>query len=69
MDDKKLYWLWLQGALGPGARTDEITAVFPSPGEMYSSGEIPVFVIDIVELHPAFSSPGFFLFRFVLSTV
>lgn len=40
MDDKKLYWLWLQGALGPGARTDEITAVFPSPGEMYSSGEI-----------------------------
>ncbi|MBQ2775466.1 MAG: DNA-processing protein DprA [Clostridia bacterium] len=40
MDSKKLYWLWLQGALGPGARTDEITAVFPSPEKMYLAGEI-----------------------------
>ncbi len=29
--DKKAYWLWLQEALGAGAVTDEITAVFPSP--------------------------------------
>ena len=34
--DKKAYWLWLQEALGAGAVTDEITAVFPSPEEMYS---------------------------------
>lgn len=38
--DKKVYWLWLQEALGAGAVTDEITAVFPSPEEMYSKGEI-----------------------------
>ena len=38
--DKKAYWLWLQEALGAGAVTDEITAVFPSPEEMYSRGEI-----------------------------
>ena len=38
--DKKAYWLWLQEALGAGAVTDEITAVFPSPEELYSRGEI-----------------------------
>lgn len=38
--DSKVYWLWLQGALGAGAVTDEITAVFPSPADMYSRGEI-----------------------------
>ena len=38
--DKKAYWLWLREALGAGAVTDEITAVFPSPEEMYSKGEI-----------------------------
>ena len=38
--DKKAYWLWLREALGAGAVTDEITAVFPSPEEMYSRGEI-----------------------------
>ena len=40
MDNRIIYWLWLQKALGAGARTDEITAQFPSPEEMYSAGQI-----------------------------
>ena len=40
MENPKIYWLWLQQVLGAGARTDEITAQFPSPEELYSLGEI-----------------------------
>ena len=40
MDNNKLYWVWLQGALGPGARADEITAVFPSPEKMFLAGKV-----------------------------
>lgn len=40
MDNRIIYWLWLQNALGAGAKTDEITAQFPSPEELYSLGEI-----------------------------
>ena len=40
MENNKIYWLWLQQILGAGARTDEITAQFPSPEELYSLGEV-----------------------------
>ncbi len=33
------YWIWLQNALGAGARTDEILAYFKTPEEMYNAGE------------------------------
>ena len=33
------YWIWLQNALGAGARTDEILAYFRTPEEMYKAGE------------------------------
>ena len=33
------YWIWLQNALGAGARTDEILAYFKTPEEMYKAGE------------------------------
>ncbi len=33
------YWIWLQNALGAGARTDEILAYFRTPEEMYNAGE------------------------------
>ena len=33
------YWIWLQNALGAGARTDEILAYFGTPEEMYKAGE------------------------------
>ncbi len=32
------YWIWLQTALGAGARTDEILAYFESPQELYNAG-------------------------------
>ncbi len=32
------YWIWLQSALGAGARTDEILSYFNTPEEMYNSG-------------------------------
>ncbi len=32
------YWVWLQSALGVGARTDEILAYFESPEELYLAG-------------------------------
>lgn len=32
------YWLWLQAALGPGARTDEILAYFETPERLYLAG-------------------------------
>lgn len=32
------YWVWLQTALGPGARTDEILAYFESPEGLYLAG-------------------------------
>ena len=33
------YWIWLQNALGAGARTDELLAYFKNPEEMYKVGE------------------------------
>ncbi len=33
------YWIWMQNALGAGARTDELLAYFKSPEEMYKAGE------------------------------
>lgn len=33
------YWIWLQNALGAGARTDELLAYFRTPEEMYNAGE------------------------------
>ena len=33
------YWIWLQNALGAGARTDELLSYFNSPEEMYKAGE------------------------------
>lgn len=33
------YWIWLQNALGAGARTDELLAYFRTPEEMYKAGE------------------------------
>lgn len=32
------YWIWLQTALGPGARTDEILAYFETPEKLYLAG-------------------------------
>ncbi len=32
------YWVWLQTALGAGARTDEILAYFDNPEELYLAG-------------------------------
>ncbi len=32
------YWVWLQTALGAGARTDELLAYFGSPEELYLAG-------------------------------
>lgn len=32
------YWIWLQTALGPGARTDEILAYFETPERLYLAG-------------------------------
>lgn len=32
------YWVWLQTALGTGARTDEILAYFETPEELYLAG-------------------------------
>ena len=32
------YWVWLQAALGPGARTDEILAYFETPERLYLAG-------------------------------
>ncbi len=32
------YWIWLQTALGPGARTDEILAYFKTPERLYLAG-------------------------------
>ena len=32
------FWIWLQTALGPGARTDEILSYFESPEELYMAG-------------------------------
>ena len=32
------YWIWLQTALGAGARTDEILAYFGNPEELYLAG-------------------------------
>lgn len=33
------YWIWLQNALGAGARTDELLSYFKTPEEMYKAGE------------------------------
>lgn len=33
------YWIWLQNALGAGARTDELLAYFKTPEELYKAGE------------------------------
>ncbi len=33
------YWIWLQAALGAGARTDELLAYFETPEELYNAGE------------------------------
>lgn len=33
------YWIWLQNALGAGARTDEILSYFKTPEEMYKARE------------------------------
>ncbi len=33
------YWIWLQNALGAGARTDELLSYFRTPEEMYKAGE------------------------------
>ena len=33
------YWIWLQNALGAGARTDELLAYFRTPEEMYKAGD------------------------------
>ena len=32
------YWLWLQSALGAGAKTDELLAYFGDPEKMYNAG-------------------------------
>ena len=32
------YWLWLQCALGAGAKTDELLAYFGDPEKMYNAG-------------------------------
>ena len=32
------YWIWLQNALGAGARTDEILSYFSTPEELYLAG-------------------------------
>lgn len=32
------YWLWLQSALGAGAKTDELIAYFGDPEKMYNAG-------------------------------
>ncbi len=32
------YWIWLQNALGAGARTDEILAYFSTPEQLYLAG-------------------------------
>ena len=33
------YWIWLQNALGAGARTDELLSYFKTPEEMYKAGD------------------------------
>ncbi len=33
------YWIWLQAALGEGARADELLAHFETPEEIYNAGE------------------------------
>jgi len=33
------YWIWLQNALGAGARTDELLSYFKNPEDMYKAGE------------------------------
>ncbi len=33
------FWIWLQNALGAGARTDELLSYFKTPEEMYKAGE------------------------------
>jgi len=38
MSNTPEYWIWLQTALGAGARTDEILAYFESPEELYKAG-------------------------------
>ena len=35
-----IYWIWLQLALGAGARTDDILSAFPSPRALYESDEM-----------------------------
>ncbi len=32
------YWIWMQNALGAGARTDEILAYFETPEDLYNAG-------------------------------
>jgi hypothetical protein len=32
------FWIWLQTALGAGARTDEILAYFETPEQLYLAG-------------------------------
>lgn len=32
------YWIWLQTALGAGARTDELLAYFETPEQLYLAG-------------------------------
>ena len=32
------YWIWLQNALGAGARTDEILSYFSTPEKLYLAG-------------------------------
>ncbi len=32
------YWIWLQTALGPGAKTDEVLSYFGDPEKMYNAG-------------------------------
>lgn len=33
------YWIWLQNALGAGARTDEILSYFETPEKLYKAGD------------------------------
>lgn len=34
------YWMWLQSAIGAGARTDEILSYFNNPKKLYESGAV-----------------------------
>lgn len=38
MDDKLIYWLWLQACLGQGAKVKALLSAYSDPEELYSAG-------------------------------